>query len=81
MSQAPNPVIKRMDYLEGRWQDEHEYEDFKEYIANIKTVLPEGAVFVSLTKKPFKLIYVHNGQRNVVTVTAAGINHDIYEVN
>lgn len=40
-------------YLYGRWLDEREYEDFKEYAEAMKKLLPEGYVFESASKRPF----------------------------
>jgi len=48
--------VQRMSYLFSRWQDESEYEDFKEYAAEMKKAFaklyPKGA-FVKGTQSPF----------------------------
>lgn len=39
--------------LWGRWQDEHEYEDIREYGAAIAKHLPAGFTLTAMTKRPF----------------------------
>jgi predicted transcriptional regulator len=55
---AMDRIVKRFDYLEARWGDESEYEDFAEYeqVAK-KAVEKEGFKFVSLKKQPMKLVF------------------------
>lgn len=52
------------EYLNARWQDEKEYEDFQSYkkIAEerIKSVFGPGWVLVSFTKRPFKIVFQNN---------------------
>lgn len=50
-------LCKTMGNLYGRWQDEKKYEDFEDYIACIKKVVPAGCSFVSMTKKPFQIVF------------------------
>lgn len=46
-----------LDYLECRWQDEREYEDFAEYQKVLKTKIEEqGYAFVKATKRPFGVV-------------------------
>lgn len=46
----------RLDYLYDRWQDEREYEDFKDYTAEMKALLLDAdptAKFIKSSKRPF----------------------------
>jgi hypothetical protein len=55
-------IVKTFDYLEGRWQDEKEYEDFREYQqAAKKAVQKQGFRFVSLRQAPMKLKFKGDG--------------------
>lgn len=48
-------IARYLDYLCGRWQDEHEFEDWKEYVDAMRAMVEKHSMtFVSLTKKPFK---------------------------
>lgn len=50
---AVRPTVER---LAARWQDEHEYESWDEYISVARKACTEnGAEFVKLTKSPFAL--------------------------
>lgn len=47
-------ILKTVDYLEARWQDEKEYEDWNDYVADMKNVVQEnGLSFIKATKRPF----------------------------
>lgn len=49
-----NSLQSIMVYLYGRWQDEKEYEDIKDYGVNIKKeVEAVGGEFIKMNKKPF----------------------------
>jgi len=48
-------LVDKLCYLKDRWQDEHEFEDFNEYINAIKPVIPESFTFVKLVKRPWSL--------------------------
>ena len=53
-------VIDRLGYLYSRYQDEKEYEDFKDYIEEIKKALAKATsdfVFVSAGKRPFGFVF------------------------
>jgi len=52
--------------LHSRWQDEHEYEDFKEYENAMRVkfekltlgvIIPNSVKFIKAQKKPFGFIY------------------------
>lgn len=50
MDKSVQDIAERLAYLKGRWADESQYEDFREYVTNVKTVLPPGAADVKLTR-------------------------------
>jgi len=51
-------IVKMFDYLAARWEDESEYEDFNDYIKQMKKcVNSAGAIFVELKKQPFVLVF------------------------
>lgn len=43
----------RVAYLASRWLDESAHEDFADYTAELRKVLPKGFTFVKATKRPF----------------------------
>jgi len=50
-------VKGKLDYLQARWQDEREYEDFQEYKDSMKKSVQEaGGEFRSLDKR-FNLVF------------------------
>ena len=67
-------IVKKFDYLEGRWQDESEYEDFREYqqVAK-KAVEKQGFRFVSLSERPMKLKFKGGGTDYTVRVKGSQI--------
>ena len=63
-----------MEYLYIRWQDEKEYEDFKEYEGGMIKNLPDGATMESMTKRPFRCIFrLADGTRKWIKVTSTAI--------
>lgn len=46
-------VTDRLSYLYDRWQDEKEYEDFADYIEQMKKLAPEGTRFIKGRQSPF----------------------------
>lgn len=49
-------------YLAERWADEKQYEDFADYIKEMKQqVEAKGFTFVAATKRPFKLTVQKDG--------------------
>jgi hypothetical protein len=46
-------VRQKLDHLAGRWQDESEYEDFNDYITQMKSWVPTGWTWVGGQKRPF----------------------------
>ncbi len=70
-------MTKAIDYLESRWQDEHEYEDWNEYIQFLKDKIPDGFTFIKATKKPFGchtsrdgIDFHHVVKGNQITITS-----------
>lgn len=67
-------IARRMDQLEGRWQDEKEYEDFADYVKNIKLLVEaSGGVFEKLTERPFAVTYTAEYKHHEVRVMKTGI--------
>ena len=67
-------IVKTFDNLETRWQDESEYEDFREYqqVAK-KAVEKQGFRFVSLSERPMKLKFKGGGTDYTVRVKGSQI--------
>lgn len=64
----------RLDYLAARWQDESAYEDFNEYIAEIRKVCAtEGVKFIEASKRPFGFIFQKGDREFRLKVTAKAI--------
>ena len=62
-------VVDKFAYLHGRWQDEHEYEDFKDYKAAMQAALPAGCVLTKMTKRPFRVEFtLADGTRKWIAV-------------
>ena len=67
-----------LSYFYSRWQDEKEYEDFQDYVDGVKKsfekvvkeVPMKNAVFVSMTKRPFKIVFDFEGWKVSFIVTA-----------
>lgn len=68
-------VVQHFGYLYERWCDEHEYEDFNEYIESMKTQLPVGATDVRMTREPFACTYTLNGLAMYLKASAFGIRY------
>ena len=80
-------IVDDIDYLEGRWQEEKEYEDFQDYKNRMKQALANKEVkkilkskrakFISMTKRPFCLKYSIEGIDVIssITVNAKGITY------
>lgn len=70
-------VQDRVGYLQSRWADEHEYEDFKDYAAEIeKSVNGHGNAaikFLKATKRPFGAVVEVDGFRYQVGVNSTSI--------
>ncbi len=68
-------AMSHLDYLASRWSDEKEYEDFADYITSMKNNLPDGAEFVSMTKRPIRVDFKINGKLNRLEVRRNAIHH------
>lgn len=53
-------------YLRNRWE-EQKYEDFRDYVDAMKEHLPKGAILKSMTKKPFRVLFVWKGVFRFIT--------------
>ena len=68
---------ERLGYLYSRWQDEGQYEDFKEYgiaMHKASTALKmKGLTFVKATKRPFGLLVELEAVQYQIGVNASSI--------
>lgn len=48
-----NSIAPYVDYLAQRWQDEHEYEPWTDYVEAIEKKMPEGYTLLEMKKHPF----------------------------
>jgi hypothetical protein len=71
------PAFERILYLKMRWNDEKEYEDFADYIGEMKKLISTGWVFVAATKRPFGFKMASSTQIANVTATNRAINLDL----
>jgi hypothetical protein len=69
-----NKIVQIFDSMESRWQDESEYEDFREYqkVAK-KAVEKQGFRFVSLKERPMKLKFKDADKEYTVRVKGSQI--------
>lgn len=71
--QAPQmkAVVAFMDYLQARWTDEREYEDWAGYQTAARLFIENefpGAAFIRLGKRPFQLEFALGGSVYTVRV-------------
>lgn len=59
-------------YLHDRWQDEKEYEDFKDYTTSMMGYMPQGATLVKGTKRPFGVIINYGGGKVHISLKLRG---------
>lgn len=69
MKPIPVAVLQCFAGLAERWEDEQQYEDFVEYQNHMKANLPAGAELQSMTKRPFKVVFVWEGARRFMRAT------------
>lgn len=63
----------QMVYLSGRWADEHEYEDLKDYAEPLRPMIKAvGGSIVKMTSRPFGVIYTLGGVAYIITMKANG---------
>lgn len=72
---AHERIEKFTSDLFTRWRDEHEHEDWQDYVAVAEKRVQEikGATFVSLKRKPFELQYLFGGRKHFVHVTSSRV--------
>lgn len=70
MNQIMNKSLKKFYYFYDRWQDEKEYEDWKDYTNAIQKLVSNfGGIFIKATDKPFRIFFSWAGRNIRVTVT------------
>ena len=80
---AVNEIMKRLDYLEARWQDEKKYEDWNDYVAaGRKLVEEKGLKLVKMLKRPFTLECEDRDESYAYwfKVTAKGLSAEVREI-
>lgn len=69
--QAIEKAARAFGSLYGRWLDESQYEDINDYAKAMQTHhLPTGAKIESISKRPFKLVFVVDGKRYFLRANA-----------
>jgi len=70
---------KPLSSLYWRWDDEKEYEDFKDYIAHAKKKIEElGVTFIGMKKSPFSIFYSvagYKGELRISKTKYTGYDH------
>lgn len=70
-----SPHVQTLSSLEYRWRDEHEYEDWNDYVEVMKKWTPEGYTFGKASKKPFGVWFVGPDRNKYgVIIKGRGIN-------
>ena len=60
-----------MSSLWERWQDEHEYEDIKDYSKPLQSIAASsGVTIVKMTKSPFGCVFTTDGKTFVLKMTS-----------
>jgi hypothetical protein len=81
LNKTLSKIADHCGYLWARWQDEREYEDFKDYVESIeakfRTELPAAKV-LKVTKRPFKVDFELEGERRFVKVTGTSASWGKY---
>jgi len=71
-------IAPRLDYLGGRWADEHEYEDFNDYKTEMEKLVKKhlpGATFVKASKRPLGFEMTFAGATYRFKVTSASVSY------
>lgn len=77
-----NKMLKHLGYLWERWQDEKEYEDWKDYIIAAKKVLPKDCIFISLSKRPFEMKFkLSDGRVAYIKITSREASWGFYKTD
>lgn len=78
MTTEEEKAFKYFTYLADRWRDEAKW-DFAEYRAAMAMNLPPGATLETMTKRPFRVVYVGaDGTRRWIKVTAEQFQYGGY---
>jgi hypothetical protein len=62
LSAAIERAARHLSYLQQRWRDEREYEDWREYVTSMRSNLPSGATNVRMTQRPFAVSWDQTGE-------------------
>lgn len=76
-----NEQCEYFGYLKDRWLDEHEYEDFQEYIDEMKKKLEayEGVKLIKFTKRPFAVVFeVYDVKKFVMKISGNRILINVF---
>jgi hypothetical protein len=68
-TEALSHAIRHMSYLHMRWQDEGEYEDFREYRKSMRANLPPGSSLARMTQSPFRVTFTCDGFKFIMTAS------------
>jgi len=67
-------IEKKMAYLYGRWQDEKEYEDIKDYQLPLNPIAEQfGVTITKMNKRPFGFIFKVDGRTYKVTMNSRSL--------
>jgi hypothetical protein len=70
--------IGLMENLYNRWQDEHEYEDFNDYVKPLQPIATEcGVKIVAMKKRPFSVVFTSDGKKFAAVVTSKTTHFEI----
>jgi len=75
-----NQTAPVMDNLYERWQDEQQYEEWKDYAQVLKkSVQDAGGVFVKATNQPFEVVFKSAGE-GTFKIKVNGGNIKLYSI-
>ena len=78
-SQVFNKTAPVVDNLYNRWQDEQQYEEWKDYAKVLKkSVQDAGGVFVKATSQPFEVFF--KSAEGTFKIKVNGSNIKLYSV-
>lgn len=77
MSDADKAIVIQIttffEYLYGRWRDEREYEDFKDYKAAMVKSMPFGVTLDTMTARPFSITFTMGKVKRMLRVRRGSI--------
>ena len=76
---AFDKVAFHLVHLYDRWQDEKEYEDFKDYKESFSKVT--GLKIVKMTSRPFKVIFLFKGNKYYMHLTSRSFDYGGFKSN